>query len=82
MSRLKLKFPYQEQAIPQVDIALLVVGLFLLVITILHYRHVTEEINYWTTRVERLEKQQQQKLRRVLARHRVCGNSAKKSVKK
>ncbi len=62
MSRLKLKFPYQEQAIPQVDIALLVVGLFLLVITILQYRHVTEEINYWTTRVERLEKQQQQKI--------------------
>jgi len=38
------------------------VGLFLLVITILQYRHVTEEINYWTTRVERLEKQQQQKI--------------------
>lgn len=61
MSRLKLKFPYQEQAIPQVDIAILVIGLVFLVAVILHYRSITEEINYWSNRVQRLEKQQQQK---------------------
>lgn len=61
MSRLKLKFPYQEQAIPQVDIAILVMGLVFLVAVILHYRSITEEINYWSNRVQRLEKQLQQK---------------------
>ena len=61
MSRLKLKFPYQEQAIPQVDIAILLIGLMLLVTVIFQYRQITEEINYWTNRVDRLEKQQQQK---------------------
>lgn len=61
MSRLKLKFPYQEQAIPQVDIAILLIGLMLLVTVVFQYRQITEEINYWTNRVDRLEKQQQQK---------------------
>lgn len=61
MSRLKLKFPYQEQLIPQVDYAILLIGLLIVIGIFMQYRHVTEEVNYWSSRVERLEKQQQQK---------------------
>jgi Tfp pilus assembly protein PilN len=61
MSRLKLKFPYQEQSIPHIDYAILLIGLLILGGVFLQYRYITEEVNYWTNRVERLEKQQQQK---------------------
>ena len=61
MSRLKLKFPYQEQSIPQVDYAILLIGLLIMIGIFMQYRHVTEEVNYWSSRVERLAKQQQQK---------------------
>jgi Tfp pilus assembly protein PilN len=61
MSRLKLKFPYQEQSIPHIDYAILFIGLLILGGVFLQYRYITEEVNYWTNRVERLEKQQQQK---------------------
>ncbi len=61
MSRLKLKFPYHEQSIPHVDYSILLIGLLILAGVLLQYRHITEEVNYWSNRVERLEKQQQQK---------------------
>ncbi|PXW88943.1 fimbrial assembly protein PilN [Nitrosomonas sp. Nm84] len=61
MSRLKLKFPYHEQSIPQVDFAVLLIGLLILAGVLLQFRYITEEVNYWNNRVERLEKQQQQK---------------------
>lgn len=61
MSRLRLKFPYHEQSIPYADFLILFIGLLILAGVVLQYRHITEEVNYWSTRVERLEKQQQQK---------------------
>lgn len=61
MSRLKLKFPYHEQSIPQIDYSILLIGVLILAGVLLQYRHITEEVNYWSNRVERLEKQQQQK---------------------
>jgi len=61
MPRLKLKFPDREQAAPHIDFALLLIGLLVLAGVFWQYRQVTEEVNYWTNRVERLEKQQQQK---------------------
>lgn len=61
MPRLRLKFPYHEQSIPQVDLAVLFIGLLILVGVLLQFRYITEEVNYWNNRVERLEKQQQQK---------------------
>lgn len=60
MSRLRLKFPYHEQSIPQVDFAILLIGLLILAGVLLQFRSITEEVNYWNNRVERLEKQQQQ----------------------
>ena len=61
MPRLKLKFPDRGQTVPQIDFALLFVGLLVLAGVFWQYRQVTEEVNYWTNRVERLAKQQQQK---------------------
>lgn len=61
MPRLKLKFPYQEQSIPQIDFSILLVGVFVVAGVFLQFRYLTEEVNYWSSRVERLEKQQQQK---------------------
>ncbi len=61
MSRLKLRFPYHEQSIPHIDYSILLIGLLILAGVLLQYRHITEEVNYWSNRVERLEKQQQQK---------------------
>ncbi len=61
MHRLKLKFPYQEQSIPYVDFSILLIGILVLAGVLLQFRYLTEEVNYWSSRVERLEKQQQQK---------------------
>lgn len=61
MSRLKLRFPYHEQSIPRIDYSILLIGLLIVTGVFLQYRYITEEINYWSNRVERLEKQQQQK---------------------
>jgi hypothetical protein len=61
MPRLKLKFPDRGQAVPHIDFTLLLIGLLVLSGVFLQFRQVTEEVNYWTNRVERLEKQQQQK---------------------
>lgn len=61
MSNLRLKFPYHEQSLPQIDFSILLIGLLILAGVFLQYRQITEEVNYWNNRVERLEKQQQQK---------------------
>ena len=61
MSNLRLKFPYHEQSLPQIDFSILLIGLLILAGVLLQYRQITEEVNYWSNRVERLEKQQQQK---------------------
>lgn len=61
MPRLKLKFPDRGQAVPHIDFTLLLIGLLVLSGVFWQFRQVTEEVNYWTNRVERLEKQQQQK---------------------
>lgn len=61
MSRLRLRFPYQQQSVPQIDFAILFIGLLILAGVLLQFRQITEEVNYWNNRVERLEKQQQQK---------------------
>lgn len=61
MSRLRLRFPYREQAAPQLDMLLLVLGLAIVMGVFLQFRHQAEEINFWSNRVERMEKQQQQK---------------------
>lgn len=71
MSRLRLKFPYHEQSIPYADFSILLIGLLILAGVVLQHRHITEEVNYWSTRVERLEKQQQKAAPRTRAASRV-----------
>lgn len=61
MSRLRLRFPYREQAAPQLDILLLLLGLAIVVAVFFQFRYVVEETNFWSNRVERMEKQQHQK---------------------
>ena len=61
MPRLKLKFPDYGQSAPHIDFSILLIGLLVLAGVFWQYRQGTEEVNYWTNRVERLEKQQQQK---------------------
>lgn len=83
MSRLKLKFPYREQSTPQVDITILLIGLLVSLVVLLQYRHITEEVNHWSSRVERLEKLQQQKnapRTRSTARIREFGQEIRKEV--
>lgn len=83
MSRLNLKFPYREQSIPQIDIAILLIGLLVSLVVLLQYRHLTEEVNHWSSRVERLEKLQQQKnapRTRSTARIREFGQEIRKEV--
>lgn len=61
MPRLRLKFPDRGQSVPQIDFSILLIGLLVLAGVLLQFRQMTEAVNYWTNRVERLEKQQQQK---------------------
>ena len=61
MPRLRLKFPDRGQSVPHIDFSILLIGLLVLAVVLLQFRQVTEEVNHWTNRVERLEKQQQQK---------------------
>lgn len=58
MSRLKLVFPYSGQQIRSIDMTLLFIGLIVLLIVFYQFRQITEESNFWSVRVERLEKQQ------------------------
>ncbi|MEK6686397.1 MAG: PilN domain-containing protein [Pseudomonadota bacterium] len=61
MPRLRLKFPDHGQSAPHVDFSILLIGLLVLAAALFQFRQITEEVNYWSNRVERLEKQQQQK---------------------
>lgn len=61
MPRLRLKFPDRGQSVPHIDFSILLIGLLVFAGVLLQFRQVTEEVNHWTNRVERLEKQQQQK---------------------
>jgi len=61
MPRLRLKFPDRGQSVPHIDFSILLIGLLVLAGVLLQFRQVTEEVNHWANRVERLEKQQQQK---------------------
>ncbi|MXS82201.1 PilN domain-containing protein [Nitrosomonas oligotropha] len=61
MPRLRLKFPDRGQSVPHIDFSILLIGLLVLAGVLLQFRQVTEEVNHWTNRVERLEKHQQQK---------------------
>ena len=61
MPRLRLKFPDNGQSVPHIDYSMLLIGLLTLIGVLLQFQQITEEVNYWTNRVERLEKQQQQK---------------------
>jgi hypothetical protein len=82
MSRLRLKFPYREQSAPQIDFAILLVGLVIVVAVLFQYRQLTEEVNHWGSRVERLEKQQQQKAapRNRSSRVREFGQEIRKEI--
>lgn len=61
MHRLRLKFPDPGQQSIPIDLTLLLVGLLTLSGVLYQFDQLTEEVNYWNTRVERLEKLQQQK---------------------
>ncbi len=71
MPRLRLKFPYHEQSIPYIDFSILFIGLLVLVGVLLQFRYITEEVNYWSNRVEHLEKQQQKAAPRTRSTPRV-----------
>ena len=61
MPRLRLKFPDNGQSVPHIDYSILFIGLLVLAGVLLQFQQITEEVNYWTNRVEHLEKQQQKK---------------------
>ena len=61
MPRLRLKFPDHGQFVPHIDYSILFIGLLVLAGVLLQFQQITEEVNYWTNRVEHLEKQQQKK---------------------
>ncbi len=61
MRRLKLQFPYIGQHSPAVDYSLLLIGLLTLVLVIYQFTTSTKEVDYWETRVVRIEQQQQQR---------------------
>ena len=61
MPRLRLKFPDHGQSVPRIDYSILFIGLLILTGVLLQFQQITEEVNYWTNRVEHLEKQQQKK---------------------
>lgn len=58
MRSLRLKFPYSGQQSPIIDLTLFVVGLLTLFSVLYWLKLSTENVNYWETRVEHLEKQQ------------------------
>ena len=83
MSRLRLRFPYREQAAPQLDGVLLLLGLSIVAIVYLQFRSLAEDINFWNNRVERMEKQQQQKTAprtRTTSRIREFGQEIQKEI--
>lgn len=60
MSRLKLTFPYAGQNVRSIDIALLCIGLIVLFVVFYQFKKTSEETNFWSVRVEKLEQQQPQ----------------------
>lgn len=58
MSRLKLSFPYPGQNIRGVDLSLLLAGLIVLLVVFYQFQRISEESGDWSTRVEKLEKEQ------------------------
>ncbi|UJP04490.1 MAG: PilN domain-containing protein [Nitrosomonas sp.] len=83
MSRLRLKFPYREQAAPQLDWLLLLIGLSVVTAIYFQFRYLVEEANYWSNRVERMEKQQLQKTAprtRSVSRIREFGHEIQKEI--
>lgn len=83
MSRLRLRFPYREQSAPQLDLSLLLLGLSIVVAVFFQFRYQVEEINAWSNRVERMERQQQQKAAprtRTTSRIREFGQEIQKEI--
>lgn len=65
MRRLKLQFPYIGQHSRAIDYSLLLTGLLASAAVFYQYTSSTHEVNYWETRVARIE--QQHKQREVVA---------------
>ncbi len=61
MRRLKLQFPYVGQHSQTVDFSLLLIGLLTLVMVSYQFTTSAKEIDYWETRVARVEQQRQQR---------------------
>ncbi len=61
MRRLKLQFPYIGQHSQAVDVGLLLIGLLTLVMVSYQFTTSATEVDYWETRVARIEQQQQQR---------------------
>ena len=62
MRRIRLKFPDSGQHDRRIDFALLLIGALVLCAVFYQFRQASEELNYWSNRVERLEKQHQPKV--------------------
>lgn len=71
MPRLRLRFPYREQSAPQGDVVLLLMGLLIVAAAFVQFRNLAEEVNFWSTRVERMEQQQQKTAPRTRATSRI-----------
>ena len=61
MRRLRLRFPYIGQHSQAVDVSLLLIGLLTLVMVSYLFTTSATEVDYWETRVARIEQQQEQK---------------------
>lgn len=83
MSRLRLRFPYREQSAPLLDAILLLLGVLAVAAVYWQFRHTAEEASVWSNRVERMEKQQQQKTAprlRATSRIREFGQEIQKEI--
>lgn len=83
MPRLRLRFPYREQSAPLSDALLLLLGLLIVAAVYWQFRATAEENSVWSNRIERLEKQQQQKAAprtRTASRIREFGQEIQKEI--
>ncbi len=62
MRRLILQFPDNGQQDRRIELAILLVSILVLISVFYQFRQVSEEVNYWNIRVERLEQQQKPKV--------------------
>lgn len=62
MRRLRLSFPDNRQQDRRIEMALLLIGLFVLIIVFFQFKQVSEAVSYWNIRVERLEQQRKPKV--------------------